>query len=166
VFLRWLLSIVALPGMVLVVVPAVILWVGWLMGKPVEPASPEDFQFWAGTALAFLGAGLGIWSTSMFFRHGDGTPAPWDPPRRFVVRGPYRHVRNPMILGVILLLLAEALCLQSWVLAVWATVFLLANAIYFPQVEEPALAKRFGEDYVRYCCHVGRWIPRLRPWRG
>ena len=162
--MRWLRSIVALPGTVLVGVPAIITWISWSLGKPIEFSSPKAVQFWAALALAAPGAFLAIWSTSMFFRHGDGTPAPWDPPRRFVVRGPYRHVRNPMILGVVLLLCAEALFLQSWTIAAWAAAFLVGNMVYFPLIEEPALARRFGEDYDIYCRNVGRWVPRLTPW--
>ena len=101
----------------------------------------------------------------MFFRFGDGTAAPWDPPQRLVVVGPYRHVRNPMLTGVIAILFAESLLLQSWPIGIWATVFSIGNAIYFPLVEEPGLLARFGDDYRVYCQHVGRWIPRLSPWQ-
>jgi protein-S-isoprenylcysteine O-methyltransferase Ste14 len=95
---------------------------------------------------------------------GGGTPAPWDPPRRFVVAGVYRHVRNPMISGVIAALYAEALLLQSLPLLAWAVLFMLANLAYIPLVEEPGLEKRFGADYRRYKANVPRWIPRLRAW--
>ena len=102
----------------------------------------------------------------LFATHGHGTPAPWDPPRRLVVLGPYRHVRNPMISGVVLFLIAEALVSRAPALAGWAAVFALANAVYFPLVEEPALVRRHGEAYRRYKRYVPRWIPRLTPWRG
>jgi len=71
-----------------------------------------------------------------------------------------------MIVGVVLLLFAESLFFQSWFLAGWATLFLIGNAIYFPLVEEPGLAKRFGDDYMVYRQNVNRWIPKLTPWKS
>ncbi len=96
---------------------------------------------------------------------GEGTPAPWDPPRRLVVRGVYRRVRNPMISGVIFTLCGEALIFQSLPLAIWAALFVLANMVYIPNFEEPGLEKRVGEDYRVYKANVPRWIPRLTPWQ-
>jgi len=107
---------------------------------------------------------LAVWTVRIFLGFGKGTPAPWAPPRRLVVRGPYRYVRNPMISGVLMLLLAESLFCRSVPLAVWMGVFFAANAVYFPLVEEKGLEKRFGDDYRKYKAHVPRWIPRLTPW--
>jgi protein-S-isoprenylcysteine O-methyltransferase Ste14 len=98
----------------------------------------------------------------LFARVGEGTLAPWDPTRKLVVRGPYRHVRNPMITGVLAILLGEAALFGSWPLLVWAFGFFALNAIYMPLVEEPGLVRRFGDDYVRYRRNVPRWLPRLR----
>ena len=95
---------------------------------------------------------------------GAGTPAPWAPPQRLVVRGPYRHVRNPMIASVLLMLGAESLFFGSWHLVGWLLVFFLGNAIYFPLVEERALERRFGNDYRLYKANVPRWIPSWRSW--
>ena len=99
-------------------------------------------------------------------RVGRGTLAPWDPTRRLVAEGPYRHVRNPMISGVLLMLVGEALLSRSGVLALWAGAFLLINHTYFLLSEEPGLERRFGDSYRVYRAHVPRWIPRPRPWRG
>jgi protein-S-isoprenylcysteine O-methyltransferase Ste14 len=96
---------------------------------------------------------------------GQGTPAPWDPPKKLVVRGPYRYVRNPMITGALLLLLAEAMLLQSWPIAIWLVLFFIGNSVYFPLVEEKGLEKRFGDAYRKYKANVPRWIPRLRAWK-
>jgi len=90
--------------------------------------------------------------------------APWDPPRHLVVRGPYRHVRNPMISGVVFVLFGEALVLLSGPHAQWALIFLVINFIYIPLLEEQRLKARFGEEYIEYCRHVPRLLPRLRPW--
>ena len=81
-----------------------------------------------------------------------------------MVAGPYRHVRNPMISGVLLMLIAETLFFGSWPLLGWVVAFFLINTAYFFRVEEPGLERRFGEDYRRYTANVPRWIPRLQPW--
>jgi protein-S-isoprenylcysteine O-methyltransferase Ste14 len=104
------------------------------------------------------------WTIRRFARDGEGTLAPWDPTQRLVVEGVYRHVRNPMITGVVTNLVGEALLFGSSALAVWALLFALANAIYIPLAEEPGLERRFGADYRRYKAGVPRWIPRVRPW--
>ena len=97
---------------------------------------------------------------------GEGTLAPWDETRRLVVRGVYRHVRNPMITGVLCLLLGEASLLGSLPLLGWFALFLLANALYIPLAEERGLERRFGEEYLLYKRNVPRWIPRVRPWNS
>ncbi|MDD5712990.1 MAG: isoprenylcysteine carboxylmethyltransferase family protein [Smithellaceae bacterium] len=161
--LRWLTALVALPGMVVIFIPALIIWstTGW---QGIEVAGPGVLSFWAAVIVGTAGFALSARSSSLFKRFGEGTPAPWDPPRHFVVRGPYRYVRNPMIMGVVLMLIAESLLLQSWYLACWAGIFFMGNAIYFPLVEEKGLKKRFGVEYEEYCRHVSRWLPRLTPW--
>jgi protein-S-isoprenylcysteine O-methyltransferase Ste14 len=88
------------------------------------------------------------------------------PTQKLVVRGIYRHVRNPMISGVCAILLGEALVFGSFNLLFWFGFVVLLNMIYLPLVEEPGLEERFGDDYLRYKQNVPRWIPRLRPWRG
>ncbi len=161
--LRHLCSIAALPGMVTIVVP---LWIARRNG--VEPAAPHDVESAArqliGMLVLAIGAGLFGNSLYYFWSQGRGTLAPWDPPRRFVVDGPYRFVRNPMISGVIFILFGEALVLWSRPHAIWAGVFLLVNLVYIPLSEEPMLAARFGAPYVRYKDHVRRFVPRIRPW--
>jgi protein-S-isoprenylcysteine O-methyltransferase Ste14 len=81
------------------------------------------------------------------------------------VRGPYRYVRNPMIIGTLLMLLAEAMLLRSWPIGAWMVVFFIGNSIYFPLIEEKGLENRFGGDYREYRAHVPRWIPRILPWK-
>lgn len=159
-------AIVILPGTALVFVPAAILWLTRNGPYHATLVGPQAPRFWL--ALVFGGCGLALaaWTVRLFTRFGEGTPAPWDPPRKLVVRGPYRHVRNPMITSVLLMLTAEALLLASWPVAAWMLIFFLVNAVYFPLSEEKGLEKRFGEDYRIYRDNVPRWIPRLHPWRG
>ena len=79
-----------------------------------------------------------------------GTLAPWNPPQKLVVRGVYRHVRNPMITGAHCILLGEAIFFRSWWLLAWFGFGLILNLIYIPLVEERGLAKRLGDDYHLY----------------
>jgi len=158
-------AIVILPGTALVYIPLSILYFTrsftWLGGV----AYPLNmFVLFAG--ILFLGAGLFIASfcVRIFFDTGNGTPAPWSPPRCFVVRGPYCYVRNPMILGVLLVLLGEAVLLGSWGIFAWFVLFWLINTVYFIRYEEPALIKRFGAEYLEYTENVRRWLPRRTPW--
>jgi protein-S-isoprenylcysteine O-methyltransferase Ste14 len=107
---------------------------------------------------------LSSWSVALFLKTGEGTPAPWEPPKKLVIRGPYRYVRNPMITGVLLMLSAEAMLFHSWSIAIWMMIFFVGNTVYFSLNEEKGLERRFGDDYRVYKAHVPRWIPRLRPW--
>jgi protein-S-isoprenylcysteine O-methyltransferase Ste14 len=161
--LRHAVSLIVLPGTVTILIPV---WI--VRSDPQAQASPWSWLRGAGFALGavLLLAGLSLAAACVyqFARRGEGTLAPWDPPRRLVIHGPYRHVRNPMISGVILVLVSEALLLWSAPLAAWAAAFTLLNLIYIPLFEEPDLRARFGEDYTRYTRHVPRVVPRLRPW--
>ncbi len=162
--LRHLLAIAALPFTVAVLVP---LWIarrtGVELGLAARPLGLAAQG--AGIVCLLVGAVLFVASLRRFAGEGQGTLAPWDPPRRLVVRGPYRHVRNPMISGVIFLLFGEALALVSRPHAAWAIAFLALNLIYIPLVEEPQLERRFGDPYREYRANVGRFLPRLRPWQ-
>ncbi len=114
-----------------------------------------------GGALVFLlGLLLLLSTTTLFHMHG-GSLAPWNPPRALVISGPYRYVRNPMILGIFLMLIGEAVFLQSRWIGLWFAMFFTGQQIYIFFDEEPALRRRFGESYERYCREVPRWIPRL-----
>ncbi len=163
---KFLVALVVLPGNVLLVIPAAILWLTEGTGYEAEWAALNQLPFWLAIAVGAAASALMVWTCKLFLGLGEGTPAPWAPPARLVVRGPYRFVRNPMISGVLAFLLAEAVMLESWPIASWAVLFFLANAIYFPLSEEAAVEKRFGDDYRRYKANVPRWIPRLRPWDG
>jgi protein-S-isoprenylcysteine O-methyltransferase Ste14 len=157
-------SIIVLPGTVVVLIPAAILWISGRLGFSPKFATADQFLFWLAVLAASIGLCLSIWTATLFVKFGRGTPAPWDPPKKLVIRGPYCYVRNPMIIGVLLILLAEALLFQSWPIAAWMVVFFIGNSLYFPLVEEKSLEKRFGNDYREYKAYVRRWIPRLRAW--
>jgi protein-S-isoprenylcysteine O-methyltransferase Ste14 len=161
---RILKAILILPGTALVLVPVLVVLATRNSRFASNLSSPSDFCFWLAIVLFLAGLSVAVWTVSLFARSGKGTPAPWDPPQRLVVAGPYRFVRNPMITGAITILAGESLLLQSWPLAVWLVIFFIGNAIYFPLFEEPALRERFGDQYRLYAANVPRWLPRLRPW--
>ncbi len=157
-------AIIVLPGTVLIFVPAIILAISANLDFTDQLATPDQMIFLLALLPAGAGLLLAVWTVTLFMKFGAGTPAPWEPPQKLVIRGPYRHVRNPMIIGVLLMLMAEALLFRSWPLALWLGVFFIGNAIYFPMVEEKALENRFADAYRSYKANVPRWIPRLRPW--
>lgn len=119
-----------------------------------------------GWIVVAIGAVISLPCVWQFAWRGFGTPAPFDPPRKLVVSGPYRFVRNPMYIGFALLLIGEMLTFPNarrgliGSLAIYVTLVLLFVHAY----EEPVLRRMFGEDYENYCRNVRRWIPRLTPW--
>jgi protein-S-isoprenylcysteine O-methyltransferase Ste14 len=155
-------AFIIFPLNVMAVIPALILWFsGW-------------FQTWAfewltgmsGAALIALGFYV-IWETvSIFTDYGEGTPAPWEPPKKLVVLGIYRNVRNPMMIGVWCVLVGESILFRSVELMVWFLVFYTLCVFIIPLWEEKDLEKRFGESYREYKKNVPRWIPRWKPWLG
>ena len=161
--LRQFFAIAVLPCTAAVLIPV---WLARRNGIVLGVGSglPQVLPQAGGLVLLTVGGLLFVASLRRFVTQGRGTLAPWDPPRHLVVQGPYRYVRNPMISGVIFVLFGEALLLLSWPHATWALIFLGINTIYIPLIEEPGLAKRFGESYREYCRHVPRLVPRLRPW--
>jgi protein-S-isoprenylcysteine O-methyltransferase Ste14 len=139
-------------GLVLVFLPAQVLrWSGVV--RPATAGAPQII----GIVVAAMGAGLAIWCVLTFAFVGKGTPAPFDPPRRLVVQGPYRLVRNPMYLGAGLALAGAALVYESLALFGFAALFFLASHLFVVGYEEPTLRRTFGEDYVAYCTRVRRW---------
>jgi protein-S-isoprenylcysteine O-methyltransferase Ste14 len=159
-------AVILLPGTVLVVIPATIIYLNGTDTFSLWQSNPAVRVVLALLGFAFVIGGLVLMvlTNRLFARVGQGTLAPWNPPERLVVRGIYRHVRNPMISGVFSVLLAEALLTASLPLLCWFAFFVIVNMIYVPLVEEPGLLRRFGDDYVAYKRNVPRWIPRRTPW--
>ena len=155
-------AVLVLPGTALIYVPVAILWFVADSPGSMAPAEFSQARLWIGMSMGAVGFAIAVWTVRLFWSAGEGTPVPWAPPKNLVVLGPYRHVRNPMITSVLLMLVPEALLLGSWHLAGWTLVFFLANAVYFTLVEEPGLERRFAEDYRRYKANVARWIPKRR----
>jgi protein-S-isoprenylcysteine O-methyltransferase Ste14 len=114
--------------------------------------------------LSVMGSGLYIMiiTISKFIRIGKGTLAPWSPTKKLVTDGIYGHVRNPMIMGVIIVLIGESVAVLSVIILLWAVIFFIINNLYFFIYEEPNLEKRFGDEYMEYKKNVHRWIPQKK----
>lgn len=123
------------------------------------PAAIGTWQV-AGVFVGAIGAALALSCILTFALVGRGTPAPFDPPRRLVIQGPYRFVRNPMYLGAGLALAGAALFYQSFALLGYLAVFLLATHVFVVAYEEPALRRTFPRDYEAYCAKTRRWWPK------
>jgi protein-S-isoprenylcysteine O-methyltransferase Ste14 len=165
--LKHLQAILALPFMVIIVIPTGLVALDKTFNPLWGQSFPVKFLFGAaGFSLISGGLLLIISTIRLFMTVGHGTLAPWDPTQSLVVCGSYRYVRNPMISGVIGVLLGEAALLGSRSLFIWSLAVVVVNLIYLPLIEEPGLCQRFGEDYQAYMRHVPRWIPSLHPWTG
>jgi protein-S-isoprenylcysteine O-methyltransferase Ste14 len=126
----------------------------------VRPATIELEQV-AGMLIGTAGTLIALWCILTFVIVGRGTPAPFDPPRRLVTKGPYHFVRNPMVIGAALALVGTALFYESLPLLGYAGLFILACHLFVVWYEEPILRYTFGGEYEAYCRQVRRWWPRF-----
>ena len=139
-------------GFVLVFAPSRV-----LSASGVVPPAVIGLPQAAGILVGAAGTAVAVSCIVAFVLVGKGTPAPFDPPRRLVVRGPYRFVRNPMYIGAGLAMLGAALFYQSVALLGYIAVFFLLTHLLVAWYEEPTLRRTFGNAYEAYCERVGRW---------
>jgi protein-S-isoprenylcysteine O-methyltransferase Ste14 len=163
---RHLISILVFPVTMTLVIPALIVTSADV--RMPDLSSPAMIGLVTIGGL-LIGGGLGLMTSTMtlFDRVGKGTlgvGTVLGEPVHLVVRGPYRHVRNPMITGVLCILLGEAAATASGWLLGWFAIFLTFQLIAIRFWEEPHLVKRFGSEYVDYRRNVPRWIPRTSAW--
>ena len=123
----------------------------------------SDWTGILGTAVMAAGGILAFACVATFVTRGEGTPAPFDPPRKFVADGPYKFVRNPMYIGGFVVLLGFGLYEQSSAILLFALPWLLLAHLFVILYEEPHLHGTFGAPYDAYCRSVRRWLPRLSP---
>lgn len=119
----------------------------------------SDFLIVPGAFLIIAGAILDFWTIALFKAEGRGTPNPILPPVYFVSSGPYRFSRNPMVIGVFLIILGQSFFFFSLSLLAVALLFGAVLYLYIICYEEPSLRERFGEPYVSYCMKVPRFLP-------
>ena len=126
-----LVSIVVLPFNVLVVIPFFIQNSGKIKSSELFAKIDFSYSVVIGYFLLVVGLGLFIASIILFIKLGNGTLAPWKPTQKLVVKSLYRHLRNPMILGVVIILLAESFLFKSVYIMFWAFLFFIISDIYF-----------------------------------
>ncbi len=153
--IRSLIAFLALPGVVAFGVPLFVL-------RPPAPRAPFTPL---GAVVVGVGMVIVVWCVRDFHVLGRGTLAPWSPPQRLVVRGLYRYSRNPMYLGVLVIVGGWALGFGSWPIAAYAAA--LATAFHLRVVlgEEPWLARTHGAEWSAYASAVPRWFG-MRGQRG
>ena len=141
-------------GFVLVYLPAQFLsWSGIV--RPAVIGAPQV----AGMIMVTIGTVIALWCVFTFVFIGKGTPAPFDPPRKLVIRGPYRFVRNPMYIGAGMTLGGAALFYQSLSISIYTGLFFLITHLFVLLYEEPTLRRTFGDEYEAYFRRVRRWWP-------
>ena len=145
---RALLAFLALPGVVAFGVPLLIAW----------PRVREGSFNGLALILLIPGITLLLWCVRDFFVTGKGTLAPWDPPRNLVSSGPYRYSRNPMYVGVSLMLWGWAIAFGSWALVLYALIVMVAFHLRVLLNEEPYLARTHGRRWDDYRSRVPRWL--------
>src|SRR5262249_44185966 len=145
----------------------VLLW-GWValgLRDRYDPALRFALPDWArdlGVVLMLTGGIVALSCIVTFVTRGEGTPAPFDPPRKFVAVGPYRYVRNPMYVGAFLVLLGFGLFEKSPAILLFTLPWFVLAHLFVIVYEEPHLRATFGQTYEQYCQAVGRWLPRFR----
>ncbi len=139
-------------------------WVAWVLHLRYDNTLGIALPGWTGAlgiALLVVGGILALACIMTFLIRGEGTPAPFDPPRKFVAAGPYKLVRNPMYIGGFIVLLGFGLYEHSPAILLFALPWLLAAHLLVVLYEEPHLRAIFGAPYEDYCQSVRRWLPRL-----
>jgi protein-S-isoprenylcysteine O-methyltransferase Ste14 len=151
-FLKNLLFTILVPGTVAVYIPLLI-----TRGKVISM-----IPIYLAIGCIYLAIGICIYSWTVwdFATLGRGTPMPIDPPKRLVVKGMYRYMRNPMYLGVVLIILGWAGLFAEWRLLIYALAVVIVIHLFVVLYEEPRLQELFGDDYTTYRRSVGRWFPR------
>ncbi len=151
-FVRALFAFLVLPGTVAFVLPAVWLW------------RAEDTRLEHPLGLAAVAAGAAglLWCVRDFYVRGKGTLAPWSPPKHLVVAGLFRYSRNPMYVGVLVILVGWAAAFASTGLLAYAALIAVLFHLRVVYGEEPWLARTHGPAWQAYAAQVPRWF-RFRP---
>jgi protein-S-isoprenylcysteine O-methyltransferase Ste14 len=152
--LRNLLFTILQPGMVAGLIPY---WILRTSSTATFKNSLSPFQY---IAIFIFAAGIAIlfYCISMFAINGKGTLSPADPTKKLVVSGLYRFSRNPMYIGVLLMLIGEAVFFSSGSLWIYAAIVFIAFNLFIILHEEPRLKRDFGTEYQQYLKTTRRWL--------
>lgn len=164
---RWqhIKAILLLPFMVTVIIPSLLCFISYMLRIPGMFIYHINFlSLVLGAIFMILGYVTVYKTIHAFASIGKGTLAPWKPTKHIVTSGLYSYVRNPMILGVLLVLFGEAIIFGSTLLILWSVIFGVVNHLWFVFWEEPQLERKFTDKYRQYKANVPRWIPRRQPW--
>ncbi|RWH69742.1 isoprenylcysteine carboxylmethyltransferase family protein [Mesorhizobium sp.] len=154
------LFLVVAPGVVAGLVP-------WLLTDDYHtPLSVVPGFVAAGSILVVVATAILLHAFARFALEGLGTPAPVAPTEKLVVGGIYRHVRNPMYVAVLAIILGQVLIFSSWPVLVYGLIAAAAMISFVKFYEEPTLAQRYGQEYEVYRHAVPGWLPRFTPWHG
>ena len=145
---RAIAAFVALPGIVAFVLP---ITVGTSAGRPVRHEAIAVVVLCLGTLLL-------LWCVREFYVAGLGTLAPWAPPRHLVTSGPYRLSRNPMYVGVVMILIGWSILWDSRTLVLYTLAVAAAVHVRVLLAEEPWAARKFGAEWEAYRARVPRWF--------
>ena len=146
--LRAISAFIVLPGMVAFAIP---IGIGASAGNPVQHSVAAAAVVCAGTVLL-------LWCVREFYVAGRGTLAPWSPPKRLVVSGPYRFTRNPMYVSVIIIVVGWSVLWDSRMLIYYALGTLITVYARVRVIEEPWAARTFGSQWEAYRGRVPRWF--------
>ena len=151
----------------IIYVPAFILFFGWiaLSIRSFDQTIGVVLPLWAGITgivLMIIGGFIDLICIAVFIQQGQGTPAVFDPPRKFVAIGPYRYVRNPMYIGGFILLIGFGLFHHSLAILILSLILILVFHLFVVFGEEPGLEQRFGKSYFKYKNSVNRWLPKWK----
>ena len=135
------------------------LWLDMIL--PVHISLPTPTNIFLSLPLLLIGATLDL-LTFYRFAKARGTPVPLNPPKKLITEGIYSWVRNPMLLGWLIMLFGMGILLNSFYLIFILTpLFILLNTLYLKTIEEKEMEKKFGEDYLRYKQSVPLFIPKI-----
>ncbi len=135
------------------------LWLDKLL--PIHLSVSPPSNIFLSLPLMVIGATLALWTVYTFAK-ARGSPVPLNPPRKLVTTGLYSWVRNPMLLGWIIMLFGVGILLNSLSLIfIFTPLFILLNVLYLKTIEEKEMEKKFGKEYCDYKESVPMFIPRL-----
>jgi protein-S-isoprenylcysteine O-methyltransferase Ste14 len=128
---------------------------------------PEPFNVFGGVFVLFIGVFWITWAYSYLHYVGKGSPIEafgiaLHPTKRLVVTGPYAYTRNPMVLGMLFVLLAVTFIANTLSGLIIIPILTVIALIYIKKFEEPGLVKRFGNDYIEYRKRVPILIPGMK----
>lgn len=153
-FFRNLLFTILQPGIVAILIPF------WLSGKSIKEVFEQPFAWYHFSGFLIFAAGSVIMliCVASFAIRGKGTLSPADPTKKLVVSGLYRFSRNPMYVGVAMMLIGESIFFQSYIVGAYALLVVISFNIFIVFFEELRLLNDFGNEYKEYTKKVRRWL--------